>query len=47
MAVKLIYIPNDDKQNYPFCGLQLVVATLWQSTKWINQLKFKKSPKSC
>ena len=28
MADKLMYIPNDDKQNYPFCILQLVVEML-------------------
>ena len=28
IADKLLYIPNDDKQNYPFCKLQLVVKTL-------------------
>ena len=27
MADKLIYIRNDDKQNYIFCRLQLVVET--------------------
>ena len=25
MADKLMYIPNDDTQNHPFCRLQLVV----------------------
>ena len=28
MAIKLMYIPNDDPQNYSFCKLQLVVGTL-------------------
>ena len=28
MADKVMYIPNDDTQNYPFCRLQLVVETL-------------------
>ena len=27
MADKLIYIPNEDTQNYPFCRLLLVVET--------------------
>ena len=27
MADKLIYIPNDDTQNFPFSRLQLVVKT--------------------
>ena len=28
MADKLMYIPNEDTQNYPVCILQLVVETL-------------------
>ncbi len=36
-----MYIPNDDLQNYPFCGLKLVVETF----EWINQSKFTKVPK--
>ena len=28
MADKLIFIPNDDTQIYPFCRLQLVVERL-------------------
>ena len=28
MADKLIYIPNNDTQNYPFCRLQLEVKYL-------------------
>ena len=28
MADNLLYIPNDDTQNYPFCRLQLVVEIL-------------------
>ena len=28
MVDKFMYIPNGDKQNYPFCRLQLVVETL-------------------
>ena len=32
MADELMYIPNDDKQNYPFCRLQLVFETLGQSS---------------
>ena len=32
MADKLIYIPNNDAQNYPFCRLQLVVETFGHST---------------
>ena len=27
MADKLMYIPNDDIQNYPYCILQLVIKT--------------------
>ena len=32
MADKLMYISNDDTQNYPFCRLQLAVETFGQST---------------
>ena len=32
MADKLMYITNDDTQNYPFCRLQLVVGTFGHST---------------
>ena len=28
MAGKMMYIPNDDTQNYPSCRLQLVVENL-------------------
>ena len=37
MANKLMYIPNDDTQNYPFCSLQLVVEAF--------KSKIHKSPK--
>ena len=32
MADKLIFIPNDDTQNYPFCRLKLVFETFEYST---------------
>ena len=32
MSNKLIYIPNDNTQNYPFCRLQLVVESFKHST---------------
>ena len=32
MANKLMYIPNDDTQNYLFCRLQYMVGTFGQST---------------
>ena len=38
---ELIYIPNDDIQNYPFCILKLVVETFET-----NQFKFNKSNQS-
>ena len=41
MADKLMYISNDNTQNYPFCRVKLVVETLEQSTNH-NSLK---SPK--
>ena len=43
MANKLIYIPNDDTQNYPFFRVQLVGETFGRLNKPIKiQLK---SPK--
>ena len=33
MANKFMYIPNDDKQNYPLHRLQLAVKSLGHSTK--------------
>ena len=47
MAENLMYIPNDDTQNYPYCRIQLVAETFGHSTKWINQLKFNKCPQGC
>ena len=32
IADKLMYIPNDDAQKYPFCRLKLVVETFEHST---------------
>ena len=32
MADKLMYIPNDDTQNNPFCTLQIVVKAYEDST---------------
>ena len=39
MAYKLMYIPNNNTQNYPFCRLQLMVETYgqWALTESINQ----------
>ena len=42
IAEKLLYISNDDTQNFPFYGLKLVVKTFGHTTS-LNQ----KSPKSC
>ena len=41
MVDKVMYIPNDNTQNYPFCGLQIVAETFGHSTKWTKQSKFK------
>ncbi len=42
MADKLMYNPNDDTQNYPFLGLQLVVDSLdTQINKPTNQNSIK------
>ena len=40
----MIYIPNDDTQNNPFCRLQLVIEMFGHSTLWTNQ--FDESPKN-
>ena len=40
MADKLIYIFNNDTQNYPFYRLKLVVETFEHLTKWNIQSKF-------
>ena len=45
MADKLIYIPNDDAQNYPFCRLKLMVERFKHSTYETNQSKFNEVPK--
>ena len=45
MADKLMNIPSDDTQNYPFCRLQLVVETIWHSISWNNQSNAIKVPK--
>ena len=44
MADILIYIPNYDTQNFPFCRLQLVVEKFGHLTEWTNKTKFNKSP---
>ena len=42
MTDKLMYIPNDNTQNYQFCRLELVVETKNESVwKW----KFTEGPK--
>ena len=45
MADKLMYIPNDNMQNYPFSGLQLVVEKFGHSRSWTNQSNLIKVPK--
>ena len=43
MADKLMYIPNDEKQNYPFSRLKLMIEMFEHS---INQpIKIHKVPK--
>ena len=39
MANKLMYIPNDDTQNCPFCKLKLLVETFEHPTFNTNQTK--------
>ena len=46
MVDTLMYIPNDDTQNYTFCKLQLVVEMFERFTCWTNQSKFIRSPQS-
>ena len=42
MANKLMYIPYDDTQNYPFCRLKLMVERLdTQLNEQINQNSIK------
>ena len=45
MADKLVYIPNNDSQNYSFCNLQLVVETLDTQFKETTNQNFIKVPK--
>ena len=45
MADKLMYIPNNDTQNYPFCRLQLVVKTFGNTIKEPTNKNSKKVPK--
>ena len=45
MADKLMYIPNDDTENHPFCTLQSV-ETFGHPTKWTNQSKVHKVVRS-
>ena len=42
MANRLMYIPNADTQNYPYCRLKLVVKTFEHPTKRTNQSKCNK-----
>ena len=42
MANKLMFIPNDDKQNYSLCRLQLVVE-MFELNELTNQ-NLNKSP---
>ena len=42
MDDKLMCMPNNGTQNYPFCILELVVKKFEHSTWWTNQLKFTK-----
>ena len=43
MAIKLMYIPNNDTQNYPFYRLKLFAEMLEQSI--YESTKFTKDPK--
>ena len=41
MADKIMCIPNDDAQNYPFDRLKLLVESNGHLTQLTNQSKFK------
>ena len=41
MAYKLMYIPNDDTQNYPFCRLKLVVEMFEHPTLYACDITTK------
>ena len=45
MTDKFMYIPNNDKQNYPFCRLKLVVETLYNQLNEPNNQNQIKIPK--
>ena len=45
MANKLMYIPNEDTQKYPFCRLKFVVETFEHSTEETKQSKITKVSK--
>ena len=45
MADKIMYIPNVDTQNYPFCRFQLVVEMIEHLTYWTIQSKLNKATK--
>ena len=47
IADKLMYIPNNDTQNYLFFRLQLVVEKFGHLTYQTKQSKFNNSPQSC
>ena len=42
MAYKMVYISNDNTQNYPFCRLQLVVVTFGTQLNEPTNKKIKK-----
>ena len=46
MSDKLIYIPNDNTQNYPFFRLQLVVEKLNTQLNELTNQNLVKVPKS-
>ena len=43
MGDKLMYIPNEETQNYQFCRLKLVIKMFGHSTKWTNKKLIKVS----
>ena len=47
MTDKLVNIPNDDTQNYPFRRLKLVVEETFGQSTIRNQPKINKSSPGC
>ena len=47
MANKLMYIPNDDKQNYLFLYIKISGWSFWALNLMIQPIKIYIRPQSC